>query len=272
MDVLITGGAGMVGTAILEHLDDEYEITILDTTDHPEYDTEVASVTEYDEIRPFFDGVDAVIHLAVYAPGLYDENWGQINEVNINGTYNVMEACRDAGVEKFIFSSTNHVVGLYEEWNRPDIYYPDSGIVVDHTDPVAPDSYYAVSKLLGEHLGQFYVEKKSAPDQFYALRICSLRSAEYDHPYGDAERQVEEGTIERGSEEYEEAVARMKAMWFSRRDCAQLIGRMLHDRTVEFDVFYGVSGNSRRWHDITNAKERLGYSPQDNGEQWSSPP
>nr|WP_248910364.1 hypothetical protein [Halocatena marina] len=46
---------------------------------------------------------------------------------------------------------------------------------------------------------------------------------EYDHPYGDAERAVDEGDIERGSPKYEETVARMKAMWQSRRDFAYQI-------------------------------------------------
>jgi len=274
MDVLITGGSGMVGTAITEHLgdDDRFTFQVLDIEEHSEVPTTVASVEDYGAIRPAFDGIDAVVHLAVYPPGIVDENWERIDAVNVHGTYNVLEACRDAGVDQVVFASTNHVVGMYEEEFAPEIYGPDSEILIDHTDLVRPDSYYGASKLLGEHLGRFHVEKKRTPEQFYALRICSLREPEYDHPYGDAEKAVEEGDIERGSEEYEEKVARMKSMWFSRRDCAQIVECMLVDDSVSFDVFYGVSGNERRWHDIEHAREVLGYDPQDNGEEWNGPP
>lgn len=274
MDVLITGGNGMVGSAITDHLDTgeyEYEFSILDIEENPDYPTTVASVGDYEAIRPAFDGVDAVIHLAVYPPGMIDENWDKIDEVNVQGTYNVLEACREADVSTVIFASTNHTVGMYEEDNRPDIYSPDRDFVIDHTDPARPDSYYGVSKLFGENLGRFHVEKKRAPDQFYAIRICSLRKEEYDHPYGDAERAVHDGEVERGSEEYNQLVDRMKAMWFSRRDCAHMVDRMLQDRSVSFDIFYGLSGNSRRFHDIDHAKERIGYDPQDDGEEWDAP-
>ena len=39
-----------------------------------------------------------------------------------------------------------------------------------------------------------------------------------------------------------------------------------------FDIFYGVSDNSRRWLDIEYAKDKLGYRPLDNSEDWSVPP
>jgi nucleoside-diphosphate-sugar epimerase len=273
MDVLIIGGSGMVGTAITDHLADreEYDFHILDVEEHPELETYTESVADYDAIRPAFEGVDAVVHLAVYFPGYVDENWEMIDQVNVQGTYNVMEAVREAGVDQVVFASTNHVVGGYETEHAPELYY-DSDVHVDHTSPVRPDSYYAVSKLFGEHMGQFYVEQKSAPSQFYAHRICNLSEPADDHPYSGAERGVERGEFERGSEEYEDAVARGKAMWFSRRDCAQMVDLMLQDRTVDFDVFYGVSGNDRRWHDISHAEEVLGYDPRDNGDEWDAPP
>lgn len=271
MNVLVTGGSGMVGTAILDHLGG-YDFTVLDVEEHPDYPTQVANVADYDAIRPAFDGQDAVIHLAVYPHGIEDERWEKIQEVNVQGTYNVMEACRDAGVPKVIFASTNHVVGMYEEELTPEIYGPDSEFVIDHTTPVRPDSYYAVTKLFGEHLGRFQVEAKAAPEQFYALRICTLWGEAYDHPYGLAERAVDCGEVERGSPAYETLVDRMKAMWFSRRDCAHMVERMLLDDTVEFDVFYGVSANATRFHDVDHARERLGYDPRDDGTEWDEPP
>lgn len=276
MDVLITGASGTVGRAILDELGDEdaYSFTALDVEEHPDpdVDTVVASVADYDEIRPAFDGVDAVIHLAVYAPGFVDENWEKIMEVNVDGTRNVLRAAADAEVESVIFASTNHVVGMYEQEFAPDIYDPEFELTVDHTDPVRPDSTYGVSKLFNEHDGRFFVETNEYPKRFYALRICSVRDPEYDHPYGDAERGVDDGEWERGSEEYERQAARLKATWFSRRDLGQMIDRMLTDESVFHDVFYGVSDNDGRWFDIDHAQEVLEYDPDDNGAEWDEPP
>lgn len=274
MDVLITGANGIVGTAIVDSLGgrSEYAFTALDVEPHPDRETIVADVANYDELRPAFDGVDAVVHMAVYAPGFVDESWEDILRVNVRGTRNVLRAAADAEVESVIFGSTNHVVGMYEREHAPEIYDPTFGLTVDHTDPVRPDSTYGVSKLFGEHDGRFFVETNAYPKRFYALRIATVGPASEDHPYAAAERGVEDGRWERGSDEYERQVARLKATWFSRRDCGHMVDRMLQDDTVEFDVFYGVSGNDRRWLDIEHARDVLGYEPRDDGEEWDGPP
>jgi len=278
MDVLVTGAYGRVGTAIIDHLDGrpEYEFTYLNRSDRPDdhryggYDTVVADVADYEAIRPAFDGHDAVVHLAAHP--YVDGSWDEILQGNVIGMHNALEAANEVGVETFVFASTNHVMGMYEEEFAPELYYPGHELRLDHTDPVRPDSYYGSSKVFGEAMGRQYVEKRESPEQFYSLRICSLRHREYDHPYGDAERGVDEGRFERGSDEYEETVARMKAMWQSRRDFAHQVDCCLEDESVGFGVFNGVSANDRRWFAIEHACEALGYDPEDNGDEWDSPP
>ena len=271
-NILLTGAFGRVGTAIIDHLSDrqEYDFTHLNRSDRDEYDTFVADVSNYEEMRPAFDDKDAVVHLAGYPEP--DGSWEQILENNIIGMYNTLDAARNAGVETFVFGSTNHVVGMYEVEFAPKIYQPDYDLMVDQDSPRRPDSYYGSSKSFGEDLGRYYTENYEFPSQFYAHRICSVRHEEYDHPYGDAEHGVDNGDWERGSDEYEETVARMKAMWQSRRDLAQQIDLFLLDEDVEFDVFYGVSDNDRRWFSIEHSRDVLGYEPQDNGEEWDAPP
>jgi len=272
MDVLLTGAYGRVGTAIIDNLADkaDYDFTYLDLVGHEEYDTVQEDVSDYEAIKPAFEGKDAVYHLAGYPET--DGTWQEILENNIIGMYNAIEAARESGVETFVFASTNHVVGMYEIDNAPEIYYPGFDLTIDHTDPRRPDSYYGSSKSFGEDLGRYYVENYEYPKQFYALRLASVRHAEYDHPYGDAEEGVDNDEWERGSAEYEEMVARMKAMWQSRRDHAHMVEQCLTDEDVEFDVFYGVSDNDRRWFDIDHARAVIDYDPQDNGEEWGGPP
>ncbi|MFB6073427.1 MAG: NAD-dependent epimerase/dehydratase family protein [Haloarculaceae archaeon] len=273
MRVLVTGAYGRVGTAILDHLDREF--VLLDRADPPAaydgYESHVGDVSDYEAIRPAFDGVDAVVHLA--ARPVVEAPWPEILEDNVVGTANVLRAAREAGVEQVVFASSNHTQGMYELDYRPEIYEPGFGLRLDHTDPVRPDSFYGTSKAFGEHLGRQYVELyDDGIEQFHALRIGATREAEWDHPYGDAERQVAEDEIERGSEAYHTTVRRMKALWQSRRDLAQLVACCLDYDEPGFDVFNGVSANAGRWFDISHAREVIGYRPLDGGHEYDEPP
>ncbi|WP_117593695.1 NAD-dependent epimerase/dehydratase family protein [Haloprofundus halophilus] len=279
MDVLITGGHGVVGTAITDHLgdSDEYEFTLLDVEpgdDESPHDSVVADVRDYDAIRPHFEGRDAVVHLALVpgtgGPDSRELGWSEPLADNLEALHNVYEAAVDADLDSIVFASSNHAVGMVEVRNAPEIYH-DRGVRTDHTEPHRPDSRYGLTKSYGEDLGRLAAEAHGI--RFYALRIGSVRAPEYDHPYGDAERGVEDGRWERGSDAYEEQVARLKGLWQSRRDLAQLVDCCLRDDSVEWDHFYGVSGNERRWlDDLDHARETVGYEPRDDGEEWDAPP
>jgi hypothetical protein len=161
---------------------------------------------------------------------------------------------------------------MYEKDHAPDIYNKEYDMVLDNQTPVRPDSYYATSKIFVEALGRYYVENYEYPKHVYVLRFGSIRNQPYDHPYGDAERGVKKGKWEPDSDAYQRSVQRMKATWQSMRDAAQLIECCLQDNSVEFDIFYGVSDNDRRWFDIQHARSILNYEPQDNAEEWDNPP
>ena len=277
MNVLVTGAYGRCGTAIIDHLDGEpeYDFTYLNRSDRPSdhpyggYETYVADVTDYEAIRPAFEDQDAVIHLAAYP--YTDGTWEDVFEPNIIGMNNVLKATAEAGVESFVFGSTNHVQGMYEEELAPELYQLDYQLELDHTDPVRPDSFYGATKSFGEDLGRYYVEGRERPAQFYALRICSVLPGDRDSPYGRAEQQAADGEMTPDSPQYRTLVHRMKAMWHSRRDFAHLIDCCLQDDDVSYGIFNGVSDNDRRWFSIEEARERLGYHPQDNAEECEPP-
>ncbi|MDS0300608.1 NAD(P)-dependent oxidoreductase [Halogeometricum sp. S1BR25-6] len=278
MDVLLTGVYGRCGTALIDHLHDrpEYDFTYYNRSDRPDdhpyggYETVVGNVTDREKLAETAAGHDALVHLAAYPSA--EGSWADVFEPNIVGMYNALEAARENEVETFVFGSTNHVMGEYEEEFAPELYTGETDLLLRHDDPVRPDSYYGASKSFGEDLGRYYVENHEYPKRFYALRICTVNDAEYDHPYGDAEQKAEEGEIERDSEEYERWAARMKAMWQSRRDFAHMVECCLDDDDVEFDIFHGVSDNRNRWFDIERARNRIGYRPRDDGDEWDGPP
>ena len=288
-NVLVTGPYGEAGEAVRNYLydRDDYEFTFLNRSDHPDYETHVADIADYEAMRPAFDGQDAVIHLAAQSDAGADLEG--VIDPNIVGTYNVLKAMREADVETLVFASSQRVMGLYEEDHAPALYDEDYPLVLDDETLPMPDGYYGASKVFGENICRVHARRDGAPSHVYSLRISSVRTAEYDHPYGDAERGVDRGeehelgeddvwdqsqtgSWERGSEMYERMVKRMKASWTSQRDFAKMLERCLEDESVTYDVFYAVSGNETRWFDIEHAKAVLGYEPEDDASEWDSPP
>lgn len=276
MRVLVTGAYGVCGTAILDHLsvDAGYECTLLDREAPPEslrsaaYETVQADITDIDAVTEAMVGQDAVVHLAAYPST--QSSWEDVHEPNIVGHYHVLEAARRAEVDSFVFASTNHVVGMFEQERGPELYREGYGLVVDHTAPIRPDSFYGASKAFGEALGRFYVENHAFPRRFYALRIGNVTGADEDDPAIYARNLLEDGADPDG-EEFERDVKRKMAMWLSRRDLAHLVDRCLQDDTVDFGVFYGVSDNANRWLDLERARAVLGYRPVDRAEDRPIP-
>lgn len=270
MTTVITGAYGRVGTALLDYQSDRFEYVPFDKINHPKLETIVGDISDYNTVYEAFEETDAIVHLA--ADSCVEADWESVLQNNLIGAYNCLEACRQQEVESVVLASSNHVVGMYENDHAPALYEKDYDLLIDHRSPIRPDSLYGTSKAFLEGLGRHYVENYEYPQQVYALRIGSVRYPEYDHPYGDAEAGVENGQWERNSDKYRRAVRRMRATWQSRRDVASLIECCLHDESVTFDIFYGVSDNSRRWFDIDHARTVIGYTPQESGDDWESPP
>lgn len=277
MTVLITGAHGTVGTALTQYCQFEYDLLdrknapkrLSDGNAHPHFTSDqiVADVTNMKEIIDLFQGYEAVVHLAG-SPEV-DTSFEQVLQNNVRGVYNCLEAAKHNNIGSFVFASSNHVVGQYEQESAPEVYEQECEITIDHTSPVRPDSHYGSSKAAGEAWGRQFADNHGI--QFYALRIGSIRPPRWDHPYGDAEQGVEQGKWERGSSDYNKQVKRLKCTWQSRRDFAQMVECCLADKEVTFDIFYGVSDNDRSWLDIDHARECIGYKPQDSSEEYSSP-
>jgi len=189
MRVCITGGCGICGTALvaLPHervfLDCRGAVPALAGNSFFQTD-----LSQYSELVTCFRECDAVIHLA--GSSAVESSWEEVLTNNIEGTRNVVQAASDARVERVIFASSNHAVGMYEIENAPRIYELDHGLKIGSDCPPMPDSYYGISKVFGEATGRYFAEN-SGP-KFYALRIGSVRAHFEDHPFAYAERGVAE--------------------------------------------------------------------------------
>lgn len=247
--ILITGASGLIGTVLLNHLPEKYTLSSLDITTAPGIESTTANITNLEDIMSAFTNMDAVIHLAADASNVSE--WDSVLPNNIVGTFNVFEAARLNKVRRIVFASSNHTVGMYE------LDHPYSNVVrgdydnlspgefprIDHKSPVRPDGYYGVSKQYGELLGRYYHDRYGL--EFACLRIGTVRAE--NNPLGSV---------------------RYFATLCTHRDISQLVQKCLETENLGFDVFYGVSNNTWRFWDIDHARERVGYEPLDDAEQW----
>lgn len=250
--VLVTGADGVIGGVVRRHLAERYELSYL-TRRPAGYSSHVGDISDLPSIRPAFEGTDAVVHLA--AASSVDDPWDRVLADNIVGTYNVFEAARRANVKRVVFASSNHTVGMYEVEGAPEIYDLDDRRVYDASVPVRADSPYGVSKIFGEALGRLYVDRHGM--DVICLRIGAVRDND-DPTQVAAGRPFEPLPILTAKQ----SRGRLRAVWLSQRDCAQLIQRAL-DSNVHWAVVYGISNNPRQLWDLSGARELLGYEPED---------
>ena len=190
--VLITGAAGRIGQVMRSGLKERYDLrlmyhrTVLEAEEGEE--VVLGSVADLAAITEAVDGVDAVVHMA--GDPETSATWESVLEKNIQGVYCTYEACKNKGVKRVIFASTNHVTGFYEL----------DGVYTTPEMPERPDSLYGVSKAFGEDLGRYYVDQ-------YGLEVICLRIGSF---------QPDSAVIERKSD-------RILSTWLSHRDCVQLV-------------------------------------------------
>ena len=242
--VLLTGGTGRVGRAILSGIGEEYDWRLM-ARSPPSADLPgefvVANITDDAAVAAAMEGMDAVIHLA--GDPRRDAPWDSVLENNIHGTKVVLEAAAEAGVEKVAYASSNHAVGAFETDERtPELYRPGHELLLDGTELPRPGNYYGVSKAAGELLGRYFYDTHDLP--VICVRIGNLTKG---HPPRDYERG--------------------QAMWLSHRDCAHLFDRCLQAE-YGFEIVYGISDNDRKYYSLERAREVLEYDPRDNSADY----
>lgn len=228
--VLVTGGNGALGRVLRDALPGiGWRVRSLDVTGAAASDALVGSITDLDTVLLAAEGVDAIVHLGGLARPGYE--WQQYLDVNIHGTWTVLEAARLQGVARVVLASSNHAVGYVA---RNDV---DAAADV----PARPDSLYGVSKAALESLGAFYADE-------YGLQTTSLRI----------------GTCEPTPPN-----VRALSTWLSYPDFVRLVDAALTGPWAGHSTVWGVSRNARRWWSL-EAGERIGYQPQDDAEAYAA--
>ena len=169
MKYIVTGGAGFIGSHIVEELvQQKHEVVIFDNlfsgkmeNIQPLLKKDISfvkgTITDLPVLKKIFEGADGIFHEgAIASVPLSISNPLATHETNITGTLNVLIAARDCGVRKVLFASSSSIYG-----NNPSVPL--------HED-VNPNalSPYAVSKLTGEYYLKVFSE-------IYGLKTLSLR-------------------------------------------------------------------------------------------------
>jgi len=237
--VLITGGAGRIGTAFRQQYDDQYDFRLVDRrpAEAPgRHESYVADLVELDEARRACEGVDTVLHLAA-DPSPSARFYDTLLPLNIQMAYNMFHAAVEQGCRRLIFASSIHAVNAYPLDHQ---VHPD--------EPVRPGDLYGVTKVFGEALCAYYAEREG-------LSSIAIRIGAFGTPQA----------VERSDD------SRMLSLWVSQRDLSQLIHRCIEaPDSLRFLIVQGVSDNQFKRMDIANAREILGYAPEDNAFQISS--
>lgn len=230
--VLVTGAAGKIGLYFAEHAAAQYSLRLMarDESDVAKLeqfgDVVVADVTDLEAMKQACEGIDTVVHLAGNPSPT--ATWDELLPANIVGTYNTLVAAKSAKCRRVIYASSIHAVSGYP-----------ADVQVKTDEPVNPGDVYGVTKCFGEAMGRYMAEQEGM--SFIALRIGAFQPKESARDGG---------------------IGFLDA-WVSPRDLQQLICRCIDDESIKFAIFHGLSDNRFKRLDITNARELVGYKPQD---------
>ena len=206
--LVLTGAAGRLGSYLREPLSELCDNLV--STDLVEgigstYSGETyikADLANFDEVNALMDGAEMIVHFGALSD---EDTFDEILSSNIIGAYNVWEAAARNHVNRVIYASSIHAVGMY-----PKNEY--IGINVPHR----PDTFYGLAKCFAEDLASLYWDKKQV--EAVCLRISSCAKVTSSRALGS---------------------------WLSYDDLILLVKRAIDAPTTGFSIIYGVSNNDR---------------------------
>lgn len=263
--VLVTGAAGYIASYLLPAFRERYDLRLVDVratdgTGRPIEGIQIRDVSDPRQLEPhrdLFRGADAVVHLAFIRPrGPSSADRYFAERANVDMAYAIYQLALEEGVRRVVVASSNHAADFYEgalRARRLDVVTPGA------PRPLS-DNYYGWAKEAYEHLGFVYATGALGR----ALEVVQIRIG--------APRDLATTTFVDERSRDPLTLDRDLGMWVSPRDLAQLFVRSIEapsiadEYGVPFQVFYGVSANTRGRWSIANARRVIGYEPQDNSE------
>lgn len=167
MNVLITGGCGFIGRNLIAELEPSHDLRLADAARpqeatmfggkhgrtpapfEPGWPFVQVDITDLPAMRCACEGMDAVIHLAADPTG-HAEHGKEIMQVNVVGTYVVLDAARQAGVKRVLCASSINAFGTFF-WRLSGQPPPYTTLPLTEDFEPVPEDPYSLSKCCNEH-------------------------------------------------------------------------------------------------------------------------
>jgi len=156
MNVLVTGGFGVVGSPLVRRLVRHgHKVRVADRSNPQDMPGDVEAVncdiTDFEAIRKAVEGQEAILHLAAIAfPAAAHP--AELFRINASGTFNVYQAAAEAGIQRVVSASSINYLGyFYGGVDFPIQYFP-----IDEQHPNFTTDAYSFSKGLTEQIGAYF--------------------------------------------------------------------------------------------------------------------
>jgi len=206
--LVLTGAAGRLGSYLREPLcelaDELVSSDIVDDLGklYPGERYQKADLAHFDQIHNLLEGADMVVHFGAIGD---EAPFEDILGPNIIGAYNIWEAAYQHQLQRVVYASSIHAVGMHSRHN-----YIDTNV------PHRPDTFYGLAKCFAEDLASLYWDKRQL--ESVCLRILSCAQVTNSRALGT---------------------------WLSYDDLIQLVQRAIDAPTTGHSIIYGVSNNDR---------------------------
>lgn len=189
MKLLVTGGAGFIGSCFVRHILNtysDYKVVNLDALtycgnlenlndvkDNPNYTFVHGNICNHDLVRDIIKDVDCVVNFAAESHVDNSIKHPEIFvETNVQGTLNLLQACKELGIERYLQVGTDEVYGSL---GKTGYFY--------ETTPIQPNSPYSASKASADLLVRAYYET-------YKLPVLNTRCSNNYGPYQYPEKLI----------------------------------------------------------------------------------
>lgn len=288
--IVVTGGLGNLGFKLIRHLigfkttdevvgldvrlPNESELVELNASENAnKARLVVCDLTDWKDERwqSVVREADGVVHFAARNP-FPEANWSESN-ASLDMTLNLTLAAVDAGVRRFVFVSSNHVMGGY--LNEPLASSIGPGELTTSLDHAVgtiwntgvrdmDSTIYAVSKSSGERICHALGARAQGKTSFVCVRVGWCQPGENLKTTLSAAGTV---TQPRGAGDETTADVWFRNMWLSNQDFAQIFEKALFADHSKWPgacvVVNGVSNNSGMKWSLTEARQYLNYQPVD---------
>ncbi len=271
--VVVTGAAGYISAQLMPEFRRRYDVVPLDVATGKRDDVIAADLTDPDleSYRRHFRGADAIVHNAyTWDParsGQHENQWlpserdpspfpasmdGYVDErTNVDMVYRVLRLAVEESIPRVVIASSNHAA----DWYEGKLHHGLMQSVGPETLPLS-DNFYGWAKQAYEHLGfVFACGRFGRPVESVFLRIGAPRPIAGPRVPGDLI-----------------GYRRDLGAFISPRDITQLYVKSIETPDIRnadgvpFQIFYGRSNNTRAFWSIANARDAIGYAPEDDSE------